>query len=94
MLQPKGFSAALHLDQLPILEGAIETLQRGLTSSLAPQNHTAEQFIQVTMAQRERPEYELIFDPQTSGGLLGAIAPEKAQACLQALRAEGYPTAL
>ncbi|ANV85303.1 selenide, water dikinase SelD [Picosynechococcus sp. PCC 7003] len=90
MLQPKDFSAELYLDQLPILNGARETLQRGFTSSLAPQNHTAEQFIQVAPTQRQWPEYELLFDPQTSGGLLAAIAPENAQACLQALQSNGY----
>ncbi|QCS48554.1 selenide, water dikinase SelD [Picosynechococcus sp. PCC 11901] len=91
MLQPSGLGAEIHLDQLPILEGARETLQRGLTSSLAPQNHTAEQFIQVTPAQRQRPDYELLFDPQTSGGLLAAIAPENAHTCLKTLQSGGHP---
>ncbi|OKH19998.1 selenide, water dikinase SelD [[Limnothrix rosea] IAM M-220] len=94
MLQPSGLSAELYLDQLPMLHGAVETIKQGFTSSLAPQNHTAEQFIQADMSLRENPKYELLFDPQTSGGLLASIAPEKITACLADLRQVGYDASI
>jgi len=90
MLQSSGLSAELFLDQLPILDGAIQTIQKGFTSSLAPQNHTAEQFIDVDIKLRDRPEYELLFDPQTSGGLLASIEQERMQDCLNELRQNDF----
>ncbi len=39
------------------------------------------------------PRYALIFDPQTAGGLLASIPPERAKACLAALHALGYAQA-
>ncbi len=36
---------------------------------------------------------QLLFDPQTAGGLLAAIRPEQEQACLAALQAAGYHAA-
>jgi selenide,water dikinase len=42
---------------------------------------------------REHIRYPLIFDPQTSGGLLASMPPESAQSCLRALYALGYDKA-
>ena len=90
MLRPRGLSAELYLAQLPLLAGASETLAKGLTSSLAPQNHSTEAFIDAPPNQRHKPQYEILFDPQTSGGLLAAIAPEKVSGCLRALHHADY----
>ncbi len=40
------------------------------------------------------PRADLLFDPQTAGGLLAAVEGEMAEALLDALRAANYPAAL
>ena len=37
---------------------------------------------------------DLLFDPQTAGGLLAAVAPDAAPAMLKALNHAGYPAAM
>ena len=37
---------------------------------------------------------EVLYDPQTSGGLLFAVKPEEAQRFVSELRAEGSPAAV
>jgi len=47
----------------------------------------------VDEAAARRPALDLLFDPQTSGGLLLGIPAERGAALLQALRAAGDPAA-
>jgi selenide,water dikinase len=79
----------LDLNALPILEGAQETAQQGFLSSLHPQNLSANRFIQNPPV--THPRYPLLFDPQTSGGLLASVPADRAKDCLKALKKAGYP---
>ncbi|WP_271271871.1 selenide, water dikinase SelD [Aliamphritea hakodatensis] len=89
MLSPGGFSAELISNRLPVLEGAELCLQSGLQSSLHPDNRRYDS--QVT-ADKDIPagRQELLYDPQTAGGLLAAIHPDKLDDCLAALQTAGY----
>jgi selenide,water dikinase len=40
------------------------------------------------------PRTDLLSDPQTAGGLLAAVPPDRASSLLAALRAEGHGAAL
>ncbi|MBK9440538.1 MAG: selenide, water dikinase SelD [Comamonadaceae bacterium] len=90
MIKPSGVDAELALSNLPLLEGALETVAAGIVSSLQPANvrllralRNQEQFV-------NHPRYPLIFDPQTAGGLLASVPSAQADACVAALQALGY----
>ncbi len=66
-------AASLKLDALPILPGAEALSLLNIKSSLYSQNQAALQSIQWTQAIEKHPRFALLFDPQTSGGLLAGI---------------------
>lgn len=87
-------SAEIDSISIPVIRGAI---------------HCAEEFLLTAAAQRnrnhvgDRVEFsnwipfsmeELLFDPQTSGGLLFAVKPEQAGAFLKELQGAGLPAAM
>ncbi|NJL87738.1 MAG: selenide, water dikinase SelD [Leptolyngbyaceae cyanobacterium SM1_1_3] len=90
MLRASQVAAELDLTALPKLWGARETLAAGIVSSLQPQNLKAAESIQNQAAVSHHPDYPLLFDPQTSGGLLAAVPSENAKAAIAALKASGY----
>jgi selenide,water dikinase len=75
---------------LPIMDGALETVRAGILSSLQPANVRLRRAIRNIEESAENERYPLLFDPQTSGGLLAALAPERAEACVKELHALGY----
>jgi selenide,water dikinase len=90
MVQASGVAVELQLEGIPILEGASETLQQGIFSSLHPENLQASRYI-CNLAQTESHcNYPILFDPQTAGGLLASIPEAQAEECLIALKDLGY----
>ena len=89
MTRPSGVDAELDLTALPVLEGAQETSAAGILSSLQPANVRLRRALRNQQDALIHPRYALIFDPQTAGGLLASIPAERAEACLDALRALG-----
>jgi selenide,water dikinase len=90
MIQASGVAVQLDLEVIPVLEGAIATLQMGITSSLQPQNLQVSHQISNLFEVEHHPNYPLLFDPQTSGGLLATIPAERATNCLRLLKDLGY----
>ena len=90
MTRASGLSVKLDLSALPILEGARQTIRQGIFSSLYPQNLRSSQAIANIAQASNHRDYPLLFDPQTSGGLLASVDADRANACLIALRAAGY----
>ncbi|NEP58969.1 MAG: selenide, water dikinase SelD [Symploca sp. SIO2G7] len=78
----------LHLERLPVLPGVHDCLDAGYVSSLHQRNQQIERHIQPP--QPQSASYPLLFDPQTSGGLLAAIPQARIEACLDSLRRRGY----
>jgi selenide, water dikinase len=93
MVRASDVDATLAIDRLPLLEGARETVARGIFSSLQPQNVRLRRAIRELATVAEHPLYPMLFDPQTAGGLLAAVPLAEAEPCVAALRAAGYAAA-
>ena len=87
--------AHITLNQLPLLSGAIQCLAKGLSSTLHTQNARNEEKFVLANHQQEDAKWlrELLFDPQTSGGLLAAVSPDEAFNCLKELKQSGFQSA-
>jgi selenide,water dikinase len=79
MLNASSLSAELRLDAIALLPGVEHLIRRGVESTLAPANRDAEQVIEVSAIARQQAAYAALFDPQTSGGLLVAVAESEAE---------------
>jgi selenide,water dikinase len=93
MVHASEVDATLAIERVPLLEGARETVALGIFSSLQPQNVRLRRAIKDLAVAARHPLYPLLFDPQTSGGLLAAVPLAQAERCVAALRAEGYAEA-
>ena len=90
MLGESSLGATLNLAMLPILEGAKECIEMGITSSLQPQNQSSSRRLDTINSVRENTLFPLLFDPQTAGGLLAGVAPANARACIEDLKKHGF----
>ena len=82
----------LSIDHIPVLPGAMEMLQAGIASTLAPANRRALASLGIQVhatnslgcrSNNLDPAFEtLLIDPQTCGPLLISVAPEIAKALL------------
>jgi selenide,water dikinase len=89
LLRASGVGAALEADALPALPGALELLASGLRSTFHAQNVAVSLELCDALALEATPGGALLFDPQTSGGLLFGVSVERADATLAALREAG-----
>lgn len=78
-----SLSATVTLDDVPLLAGAERLSANGEHSSLYDSNRAGFSDIEDT------PKSRLLFDPQTSGGLLAAVPPGHSDSILKALRDAG-----
>ena len=94
MVKPSGVDVAIELDALPLLDGARKTMAAGIFSSLQPENVRLRRAIRDLETAAEHPLYPILFDPQTSGGLLGSVPATQTDDCLGALTDLGYRVAV
>lgn len=90
MIEPEGARVSLSLSALPVLDGALTCIERGLLSSLHADNAQHDDMLIDAKRFAAAPRLQLLYDPQTAGGLLASIPAAKAGACLTHLRAAGY----
>jgi selenide, water dikinase len=93
MTRPSAVDAEIDLAALPLLDGAAETAAAGILSSLQPANVRLRRALHPLPEALRHPNYPLLFDPQTAGGLLASVPAENARACIAALRGLGYARA-
>ncbi len=93
LLRASAVSAEVALDALPLLRGARELLSGGMRSSFHAQNASIRQRVAAGDGIESDGALDVLYDPQTSGGLLFAVAREKARDALHALAAAGYADA-
>ncbi len=86
-------SCRVFADSVPVLPGAAECADEFLLTAAAQRNrnHVGEyvRFDHIPFAMEE-----VLFDPQTSGGLLVSVGASQAKDLEQGLRAEGLPAAI
>lgn len=90
ILDASALAATLDLAAIPLLPGALALAGAGHGSSLLASNRQAAARMEMT----EGPATDLLFDPQTAGGLLAAVAADQAPDLLAALLAQGETAAV
>ncbi len=90
MIQASAVAVEIDPLRLPLMEGALAIVERGIFSSLQTQNMRVKHAIEDNDNMVSLAQYALLFDPQTAGGLLASVPADRAGACIDDLRSRGY----
>jgi len=82
-----GMGAVLDLEAIPLMGGALALSDAGVRSSLFDDNRIGAGPIM-------GPGLDLLFDPQTAGGLLAAVSARSAKPAVKKLQDAGYTAAV
>ncbi|TDK48783.1 selenide, water dikinase SelD [Antarcticimicrobium luteum] len=85
--EASGVAASLDLGAVPLMAGALALSRDGHRSTLYPDNKALAPELPAD------PRTDLLFDPQTAGGLLAAVAADQAGVLVARLRAAGHEAA-
>lgn len=96
MCEAGQLGAELQLDNIPLLCGAAALAQRGVRSSLFKDNYqlAAQMLLPESDDEAVNVRADLLFDPQTAGGLLAVVGAETAAEKLAQLQQAGYQAAM
>jgi selenide,water dikinase len=93
MVSGSGFGVRIKADSVPVYPEALEYAAMGLVPAGAYRNREFRLFMVDFAPTVSRIFQDALFDPQTSGGLLICVAPERAQDLLKALKEKGVQDA-
>ncbi len=88
-----GVQIDLLFDQLPFYPNALEMYGKGQTTGSNEANKKLAEGSFSSLKKLSKPEEELLFDPQTSGGLLLSLPASEADSLIAELKRAGIPTA-
>ncbi len=83
----------LELDRVPVMPEAVEMYERGVTTGVNRHNREVIGDRLVFEGSHSDARREIVFDPQTSGGLMVALPAEQAEDAVTKLRAVGLKMA-
>ena len=87
MLLASGANATLDLASIPLYEGVFSLAREGVKSTLLAENLVLGHLLR---GEIDAPTRAVLFDPQTSGGLLAGISADRAAECVAELQANGH----
>ena len=93
MLEKNQLTANINLENIPILDGADETISKKIISTLQDKNEKFSRYIKNCSKFNKSPNYKLLFDPQTAGGMLAGIPKDHVEDCLNDLTKNNYTNA-
>jgi selenide, water dikinase len=93
MAQGSGVTLVVESSSLPLLPGAVELALANKSGGMATNRAYFGPGVEFVAGVSDELQ-SLVFDPQTSGGLLVAVDPAQADACLTALKAAGVPAVM
>ena len=93
MAKGSGVCLEIEIDKIPVMKEALEMYKKGMNTGVNKFNR--ELVASVTRFGRKLPDWheEIVFDPQTSGGLLVSVPAEQSEKLQQALINKGVNTA-
>lgn len=90
MLRASHVSAEIEVAKLPVLPGCQSLVEAGIESTLAPDNRLVAQHVHLEFTETESARHAVLFDPQTSGGLLFGVSQERVDEVTAFLEQEGF----
>ena len=94
MMRASGAAATIYASEVPFLHGALELARLGVGPGGTERNKTYFGPHVTLSPDVENAVIDLLFDPQTSGGLLLSVSENKKEALLTALREKGVSAAV
>lgn len=93
MAKGSGIQVSIDIEALPIMAESLEMYQRGMSTGSNDFNHRL--VSASTVFQKDLPAWhkQIVFDPQTSGGLLVAVSKSNARSAIEALHKAGVTDA-
>ena len=88
VLQASHVGANIYLNRIPVLDGVWDLLEKGIAPGGTHRNRTSLGHLVDWQPGISELSQLLLFDAQTSGGLLIAVAPEKTEALVGELKAK------
>jgi selenide,water dikinase len=89
MVVQSGVTAEVYASQVPVFEGVLDCVRQGIISGAVERNKEfAFQYVKVEKGVNKEME-EVLYDPQTSGGLLISISGKKSDKLVAVLKERG-----